>query len=346
MNSTVVALSVFGMAQIAQFALWVWLLRTGARWAKIERVTTGRALLAVALITVVELPAMFLVIANSLGSTELGLLLAIFLIVSGLLVPPLIIRAVFRSRLRQAILAWLPTWLLPVFAYLLVLLLIRPLLFEAFSASGNSMAPTILANHFSDICPVCGGPAYGSPRPRDAPPMDCLAVCDKFHVHTVTNASTLTGTALNGDKFMVAKYLRPRRWDVVAFRLPSDPQTNYVKRLVGLPGETVVIKDGAVWIDGRKLDPPPSLKGLNYVTEMPSMRDMPPIPILAGTSDRPAVLGQDEYFVLGDFSPQSLDSRLFKKGAPGHPAYAVPESYIIGVVTHIYWPPSRWRVLR
>ena len=120
-----------------------------------------------------------------------------------------------------------------------------------------------------------------------------------------------------------------------------------VKRLVGLPGETVVIKDGAVWIDGRKLDPPLPLKGLNYVTEMPNPEnDMPPIPILAGTPDRPAVLGADEYFVLGDFSPQSLDSRLFKKGAPGHPPYAVPESYIIGVVTHIYWPPSRWRILR
>ena len=53
-----------------------------------------------------------------------------------------------------------------------------------------------------------------------------------------------------------------------------------------------------------------------------------------------------EYFVLGDFSQQSADSRLWESGAPGHPSYAVPESYIIGVATHIYWPPSRWRILR
>ena len=62
--------------------------------------------------------------------------------------------------------------------------------------------------------------------------------------------------------------------------------------------------------------------------------------------DRPAKLGADEYFVLGDFSQQAADSRLWETGAPGHPTYAVPQSYLIGVVTHIYWPPSRWRILR
>jgi signal peptidase I len=342
MLTTTVVLAVFGLAMIVQFALWAWLLRLGGRWAKIERVTTGRALSAIALITIVQLPAIYWEIENRLGSSELTLGRAIVLILLGLVAPPVIIRAVFRSTLRQATLAWLPTWLLPVFAYLLVLALIRPFLFEAFSASGNSMAPTILSNHFSDTCPICGGPAYGSPPPHDAPLMDCLAICDKFHAHTATNSPTATATAANGDKFMVAKYLRPSRWDVIAFRNPEDPKTNYVKRLVGLPGETVVIKDGAVWIDGQMLDPPPSLKGLNYVNELPQL----PHFRMTGTPDRPAVLGAGEYFVLGDFSQQSSDSRLWEQGAPGHPPYAVPESYIIGVVTHIYWPPSRWRILR
>ena len=61
---------------------------------------------------------------------------------------------------------------------------------------------------------------------------------------------------------------------------------------------------------------------------------------------RPAKLGDDEYFVLGDFSPQAKDSRLWREGAPGHTPYAVPASHIRGVVTHIYWPPKRWRILR
>ena len=119
-----------------------------------------------------------------------------------------------------------------------------------------------------------------------------------------------------------------------------------MKRLVDLPGETVVIKDGAVWINGQKLDPPASLNGLEYVTEIPRAPHMPPLEVFAGTPDTPAVLGKGEYFVLGDFSLQSSDSRLWEKGAEGHPPYAVPESNIIGVATHIYWPSSRWRILR
>jgi hypothetical protein len=67
---------------------------------------------------------------------------------------------------------------------------------------------------------------------------------------------------------------------------------------------------------------------------------------MSGTKDRPAVLADDEYFVLGDFSAQSSDSRWWYEGAPGHNPYAVPRSHVRGVVTHIYWPPQRWRVLR
>ena len=130
-----------------------------------------------------------------------------------------------------------------MFGFFLVLLLIRPFLFEAFVASGNSMAPTILSSHFSDACPICGRSAYDSPPPHDIGPIDCQAICEKFHVHTAANISASTLTTPNADKFMVAKYLRPRRWDVIAFRFPSDPRINYVKRLVGLPGETVYIKE-------------------------------------------------------------------------------------------------------
>ena len=277
-------------------------------------------------------------IVNQLRSSELGPLEAIGLIVFGLLVPPLIVCAVFRSTLRQAIFAWLPTLLLPVFGFLLVVLLIRPFFFEGFTSPGDSMAPTLLGNHFTVKCPTCGQPATGSATQREIPG-EHWAICSEFHVGAVTPA----GATSQGDKFMVAKYLRPYRWDVIAYRYPGEPSVNYVDRLVGLPGETVFINDGAVWINGQKLDPPPSLAGLKYVTELPHM---PPFMHVAGTPDSPAKLGPDEYFVLGDFSLLSMDSRVFQKAAPGHPAYAVPESYIIGVVTHIYWPPSRWRILR
>ena len=67
-------------------------------------------------------------------------------------------------------------------------------------------------------------------------------------------------------------------------------------------------------------------------------------PVGWGCEDNAVVLGLDEYFVLGDFSARSKDSRLWQDGAPGHLPYAVPSDHIIGVVTQIYWPPERWRV--
>jgi signal peptidase I len=146
-----------------------------------------------------------------------------------------------------------------------------------------------------------------------------------------------------GDRVLVNKQLRPRRWDIVVFHHPEHPTTAHCKRLVGLPGETVVIRDGAVWIDGKRVSPPADCAGLEYLAEMHGWPESSP---LWGAPRWPAKLGLDEYFVLGDFSAISVDSRVWQTGAPGHPPYAVPASHLIGVATHIYWPPSRWRVLR
>ncbi len=65
-----------------------------------------------------------------------------------------------------------------------------------------------------------------------------------------------------------------------------------------------------------------------------------------GSPTRPAQLADDEYYVLGDFSVASADSRLWHSGAPNHHPYAVPAANLVGVVTHIYWPVSRWRSFR
>jgi hypothetical protein len=96
-----------------------------------------------------------------------------------------------------------------------------------------------------------------------------------------------------------------------------------------------------VWIDGQPLTPPEAIRGIEYLSKL----EYWPLE-LWGTAEKPAKLGADEYFVLGDFSAASKDSRLWQKGASGHSPYAVPASYMIGVVTHIYWPPSRWRIIR
>ncbi|MEX0867859.1 MAG: signal peptidase I [Pirellulales bacterium] len=221
----------------------------------------------------------------------------------------------------------------------------KPFVSEAFVIPTNAMAPTLLGLHQEDACPECGSIAYFSrPEPilpeREQPPINMI--CERFHVHPAPSTSKPIDV---GDRIVVAKYLKPRRWDLIVFRFPADATQTYVKRLVGLPGEEVVVKDGNVWADGRRLEPPAELAGIEYLNAFPEEEFGPHIKV-AGTEDNPARLGDDEYFVLGDFSAQSYDSRLWMEGAAGHPPYSVPHENLIGVVTTIYWPRERWRSFR
>lgn len=339
MLTTIVFVSLCVGALVFQYLLWFVLLKAGLRWAKIEGVTTGRLLRVILLILIVLLAVTVVDLFIQPDSPPLQILNALGLLVAEVLLLLLLICRLFGASWQKALLALLPTLLAPVAGVLLIYVVLHPFLFEGFTSPANDMAPTLLGNHFTATCATCGKPSYGWATLPGASERESPAICSEFHVHAVMPA----GKTREADKFLVAKFLRPQRWDVIAFRGPGDPSLSHVKRLVGLPGETVFIKDGAVWINGQKLEPPPSLKRLSYVTELPHM---PSYMRVAGTLDHPAVLGADEYFVLGDFSSQSMDLRLWEKSAPGHPAYAVPESYIVGVVTHIYWPPSRWRILR
>jgi signal peptidase I len=140
-----------------------------------------------------------------------------------------------------------------------------------------------------------------------------------------------------GDRLIAAKFLRPERWDKIVYRYPGDPSLNYVSRLVGLPGEEVRIDRGDIWINGSRAQKPAEISGLVYVAD-PIALDKP--------TWGPVKLGGDECLVLGDFSQRAKDSRVWTTGAPGHPPHALPEANILGVVTHIYWPPSRWRIFR
>ena len=202
------------------------------------------------------------------------------------------------------------------------------------------MAPTLLGHHRRGVCFSCGATAFGSSPPRrfdngEAPMMICR---DNFHV---TVPQDYDNRVYSSDRFLACKILEPRRWDIVVFQNPEQPSDRYVMRLVGLPGETIVIEDGRVWANGQKLTRPESLSGIEYLSRMPRYGTD-----LWGTTDRPAQLGADEYFVLGDFSAMSADSRFWQNGAPGHNPFAVPHSHMQGVVTHIYWPPGRLRAFR
>jgi signal peptidase I len=298
-----------------------------------------KILLTAALATLLELPINLLVgLSNPSTPLQAGLL-TVFGLLAKILVACLTIMWVFQIRFLLALLAWVPTLMASGLLALFALFLFRPFVYEAFVSPTNAMAPTMLGNHWRAKCPECGQPNFCSPvDERYAEFESPRMICVNFHV---TRPAVGDHRTRSGDRFLVAKFLKPKRWDPVVFQYPHDPSVLYVMRLVGLPGETIHIEEGKVWADGKPLALPTSLSGLEYVSEFPEWHLE-----IRGSKDRPAKLGSNEYFVLGDFSYQSSDSRFWQDGAPGHPPFAVPESYMRGVVTHIYWPPQRWRVLR
>ena len=98
---------------------------------------------------------------------------------------------------------------------------------------------------------------------------------------------------------LVYEVRKPKRGEVIAFR-PNGGETShcYIKRVIGLPGETVSYEDGRILIDGEAIEE-------NYVTTQ--IED-------AGLLEEPISLGQDEYFVLGDDRKNSEDSRSANVG--------------------------------
>ncbi len=115
---------------------------------------------------------------------------------------------------------------------------------------------------------------------------------------TVVDGRSMENTLHNGDNLIVEKlsyrFGDPKRFDIIVFPPKGSPKDHYIKRIIGLPGETVQIDaDGNIYINGEVLEE-------NYGKET----------ILnPGAAAEPITLGEDEYFVLGDNRNNSRDSR-------------------------------------
>jgi signal peptidase I len=106
----------------------------------------------------------------------------------------------------------------------------------------------------------------------------------------------------------------PERGDVIILEPPIDIDEVYIKRLIALPGDTVEVKDGLVYVNGIALEEP-------YIKEAPTY------------TFPPTELGDDEYFVLGDNRNNANDS---------HTGWTITRDDIIGKAWFTYWPPSEW----
>jgi signal peptidase I len=322
-------------------------LRWGLRWAQVAEVSLLKAL---------GLLFVFFLVGVISAALAAALIVTIVYITSidvsdrawdilgytlQILVACLVVMWLYKVRFFRALKSIMPHVLVSAAVVLCLIFGLRPLAYEAFSIPTNAMAPTILGKHWEAPCPRCGAIAYGTPLEpgMPAPPSGVMLICSKER-RSVLVANSPT-TTREGDRILVCKLIAPRRWDLMVFRYPGDPTVNYVKRLVGLPGEKLAIREGAVWINDERMEPPATIAGIRYSPTIEWNGQA-----YSGPGSQPVELGPDQYFVLGDFVEQSSDSRFWQRGAPGHPPYAVPESHIVGVAINIYWPINRWTSFR
>ncbi len=161
-------------------------------------------------------------------------------------------------------------WLITAFILAFVF---RAFVMEAFRIPTGSMADTLRGAHFRLCCRQCGykyeygfvPSNYGlleDTIPAEAVPPGVSQVqkppyytrcpnCGYYQDHARSERMPVA----NGDRILVLKciyqFFEPKRWDVVVFKNPTDPAVNYIKRLVGLPGEKVEIIDGDIYINGQ-----------------------------------------------------------------------------------------------
>jgi len=141
-------------------------------------------------------------------------------------------------------------------------------------------------------------------------------------LNTLTGRFQVRGQSMeptlhNGQYLVVSKlayWLRPpERGDIVVFHPPNGVSDDYIKRIVGLPGERVKIRNGAVHVDGAIIEEP-------YAESQ-------------GAYSGSWELGPDEYFVLGDNRLNSSDSHMWG---------TLPGDNIVGKAWLCYWPPEAW----
>jgi len=109
----------------------------------------------------------------------------------------------------------------------------------------------------------------------------------------------------------------PERGDVIVFHYPLDTSEDFIKRVIGLPGDTVSLDNKTVQVDGVVLHEP-------YISEA------------YNPSGKTIKVPMDEYFVLGDNRPLSDDSRDWG---------FVPKADLVGKAVIVYWPLSNWELI-
>jgi signal peptidase I len=134
------------------------------------------------------------------------------------------------------------------------------------------------------------------------------------------DGDSMVPTLISGEYVVVNRMSyrlgNPHRGDIIVFHFPRNPAEEYIKRIIGLPGDVIEVMNGTVYINGQPLDESYLDVKLNYT----------------GKWEVP----QGQLFVLGDNRNNSSDS---------HDWGTVPMNYVVGKAVMVYWPPPEWGLI-
>jgi len=168
-------------------------------------------------------------------------------------------------------------------------------------------------------------PAPGKSLLREIIETVLLTVIIYLSVNFATGRFRIEGSSMepsmHQDQYVLVdkisyKIGNPHRGDVVVFNYPLATERDFIKRVIGMPGETVTIQGGVVSIDGQPLQEP-------YISQPPDYENS-------------WTLGPDQFFVLGDNRNSSLDS---------HSWGPLDRHYLIGRAIFVYWPQHLWSLV-
>lgn len=153
----------------------------------------------------------------------------------------------------------------------------------------------------------------------------CVTIIPNYVLQrTIVSGHSMENTLQDGDNLLVEKvsyhFTQPKRFDIVMFYpYGKEAKEYYVKRVIGLPGETIQIKGADIYINGKTLEEHYGKDPIDY----------------SGIAENPLTLGEDEYFLMGDNREVSLDSRYEEVG-PVH------KNLISGRALIRIWPFSEF----
>jgi len=140
-------------------------------------------------------------------------------------------------------------------------------------------------------------------------------------------------TFMENDKIFVEKFSyrfhEPKRGDIIVFRFPRDPKKDFVKRLVGLPGDRIEIRSPVILVNGKPMTDPPFGQNIYYNADKWNWQ--------YGRAGQVVTVPDGHFFVLGDNSNHSDDSRDWG---------FVPKKNLVGRAFMIWWPPQRIKLTK